>query len=148
MHYRGIMDASDSEWYDEVLKACSSLDVNDFLHDVSPYVTNWPLLPYRAATTSGSQGAPSTSAPPVRLVESEIFHDSHERRRLQYPDVSSDEPYMGTSFGQGGGGFNQFGSMERALSGSDFLSNPDLSAFHGMDRIVCGAGHPPARYAR
>jgi hypothetical protein len=118
------------------------------LHDVSPYVMNWPLLPYRAATTSGSQGAPSTSAPPVRLVESEIFHDSHERRRLQYPDVSSDEPYMGTSFGQGGGGFNQFGSMERALSGSDFLSNPDLSAFHGMDRIVCGAGHPPARYAR
>jgi hypothetical protein len=94
MHYRGIMDASDSEWYDEVLKACSSLDVNDFLHDVSPYVTNWPLLPYRAATTSGSQGAPSTSAPPVRLVESEIFHDSHERRRPQYPDVSSDEPLL------------------------------------------------------
>jgi hypothetical protein len=141
MHYRGIVDAGDSEWYDEVLKACSSLDVNDFLHDVSPYVTNRPLPPYRAATTSGSQGAPSTSAPPVQLVESEIFHDSHERRRPQYPDVISDEPYMGTSFGQGGGGFNQFGSMERALSGSDFLSNPDLLAFHGTEPVSSNRGY-------
>jgi hypothetical protein len=49
MYYRGIVDSRDSEWYDEVLKACSSLDVNDFLHVVSPYVTNRPLPPYRAA---------------------------------------------------------------------------------------------------
>jgi hypothetical protein len=141
MHYCGIVDAGDSEWYDKVLKACSSLDVNDFLHDVSPYVTNRPLPPYRVATTSGSQGAPSTSAPPVRLVESEIFHDSHEKRRPQYPNVSGDEPYMGTCFGQGGGGFNQFGSMERALSGSDFLSNPDPSAFHGTEPVSSNRGY-------
>jgi hypothetical protein len=141
MHYRGIVDSSDVDWYDVVLKQCSTLDVNDFLHDISPYVTNRPLPPFRAAATSGSQGAPSTSTPPVQLVEIEIFHDSHERRRPQYPDISGDEPYMGTSFGQGGGGFNQFGSMERALSGSDFLSNPGPSAFHGMKPISSSRGY-------
>jgi hypothetical protein len=135
MHYRGIVDNHDVDWYDAVLKQYSTLEVNDFLHDISPYVTNRPLPPFHAAATSGSQGAPSTSAPLVRLVETEIFHDSHERRRPQYPDTSGDELYMGTSFGQGGGGFNQFGSMERALSGSDFLSNPGPSVFHGTKLI-------------
>jgi hypothetical protein len=85
MHYHGIVDNRDVDWYDAVLKQCSTLDVNDFLHDindflhdVSLYVTNRPLPPFRAAATSGSQGAPSTSAPPVRLVETEIFHDLWE----------------------------------------------------------------------
>jgi hypothetical protein len=32
MHYRGIVDSRDAEWYDAVLDECSSLDVNDFLH--------------------------------------------------------------------------------------------------------------------
>jgi hypothetical protein len=49
------------------------------------------------------------------FVITEIFHDSHERRLPNYPDISGDEPYLGTSFGQGGGGFNQFGSMESYL---------------------------------
>jgi hypothetical protein len=65
MHYRGIVNSCDSEWYDEVLKAYSSLDVNDFLHNVSPYGTNRPLPPYRAAATASGQGAPFISAPPV-----------------------------------------------------------------------------------
>jgi hypothetical protein len=141
MHYRGIVDFHDSEWYDEVLKACSSLDVNDFLHDVSPYVTNRPLPPYRAAVTASGQGAPSTSAPPVRLVETEIFHDSHERRLPNYPDISEDEPYMGTSFGQGGGGFNQFGSMEGAVCGSDFLRNPDPSTLDVTEPVSSSRGY-------
>jgi hypothetical protein len=141
MHYRGIVDICDIDWYDTVLKEYSSLDVNDFLHDVSLYVTNQPLPLYHAVAIAGGQGAPSTSAPPVRLVETEIFHDSHERRRPQYPDISGDEPYMGTSFGQGGGGFNQFGSMERALSGSDFLSNPGPSAFHGTEPVSSSRGY-------
>jgi hypothetical protein len=53
MHYRGIVDTRDADWYDTVLKECLSLDVNDFLHDVSSYVTNRPLPPYYAAATTG-----------------------------------------------------------------------------------------------
>jgi hypothetical protein len=140
MHYCGIVDSRDSEWYDEVLKACSSLEVNDFLHDASPYVSNRPLPPYRGAAIASSQGAPSTSAPPVRLVEIEIFHDSHERRLPNYPDISEDEPYMGTSFGQGGGGFNQFGSTEGAISGSDFLRNPGPSTLDVTEPVSSSRG--------
>jgi hypothetical protein len=141
MHYRGIVDSRDFEWYDEVLKACLSLDVNDFLHDVSPYVTNQLLPLYRAAATASGQGTSFTSAPPVRLVETEIFHDSHERRLPNYPDISEDEPYMGTSFGQGGGGFNQFGSMEGAVSGSGFLRNPGLSTLDVTEPVSSSRGY-------
>ena len=40
---------------------------------------------------------------------------------------------MGTSFGQGSGGFDQFGSMERVFSSSDFLSNLGTSSFLGSE---------------
>ena len=133
MHYRGILDDGDLEWYEVVLKECKSLDVNDFLHNISPYVTNRPLPPICATATVGGQGALPPSAPPIRLIEIEIFHDSHKKRFPQYPDINSDELDMGTSFGQGGGGFNQFGSIERALSGSNFLSNPEASSLSGSE---------------
>jgi hypothetical protein len=141
MHYHGIVDIRDADWYDMVLKECLLLDVNDFLHDVSPYVTNRPLPPYCAAATAGGQGTPSTFAPLVRLVETDIFDESHETRLLRYPNISRDEPYMGTSFGQGSGGFNQFGSMERAIFGSDFLSNLGPSALHGTEPISSSRGY-------
>jgi hypothetical protein len=48
---------------------------------------------------------------------------------------------MGTSFGQGSGGFNQFGSIERAVSGSDFLSNPGPLALHGMEPVSLSRGY-------
>ena len=99
IHYCGNVDNRDVDWYNTVLKECLSLDVNDFLHNVNPYVTNRLLPPYHAATTASNHGVPSTSGPLVRLVETEIFHDSYKRRLLQYPYISSDEPYMGTSFG-------------------------------------------------
>ena len=124
-----------------MLKECSSLDVNDFLHDDNPYMMNRPLPPYHATAIASSQGVPSTSAPPVQLVEIEIFHNSHERRLPQYLDISNNEPYIGTSFGQGSGGFNQFKSMERALSGSVFFSNLDLSAFHGSKSVSLSQGY-------
>ena len=53
MHYCGIMDICDVDWSDIVLKECSSLDVNDFLHDVSLYMTNRLLPPYRATAIVG-----------------------------------------------------------------------------------------------
>jgi hypothetical protein len=48
---------------------------------------------------------------------------------------------MGTSFGQDGGEFNQFGSMERAISGSNFLSNPGPSALHGTKPVSLSRGY-------
>jgi hypothetical protein len=141
MHYRGIVDSRDSEWYDAVLKECLSLDVSDFLHDVSPYVTNRPLPPYRVAAIATGQDAPSTSAPPVRFIKSEIFESDHETRRPQYPDINGDEQYLGTSLRHGGGGFNQFGSMERAVSGSDFLSNLGPSTLDGTEPVSSSQGY-------
>ena len=69
MHYHGIVDSHDVDWYDIVLKECSLLDINNFLHNVNPYVTNRPLPPYHATTTTGGHGAPSTCVPLVQLVE-------------------------------------------------------------------------------
>jgi hypothetical protein len=80
-------------------------------------------------------------APPVRFVESDIFEAAHETRLPQYPDINGDEPYMGTSFRQGGGGFNQFGSMEKAVFGSDFLSNPGLSTLDGTEPVSSSRGY-------
>jgi hypothetical protein len=74
-------------------------------------------------------------------VEIEIFHDSHEKRLPNYPNISEDEPYMGTSFGQGGGGFNQFGSMEGAISGSDFLINPGPSTLDVTEPVSSSRGY-------
>jgi hypothetical protein len=74
-------------------------------------------------------------------VETEIFHDSHERRLPNYLDISGNEPYMGTSFGQGGGRFNQFGSMEGAISGFDFLRNPDPSTLDGTEPVSSSRGY-------
>jgi hypothetical protein len=74
-------------------------------------------------------------------VETQIFHDSHERRLPNYPDISKDEPYMDTSFGQGGGGFNQFGSMEGAVSRSDFLRNPGLSILDVTEPVSSNRGY-------
>jgi hypothetical protein len=87
MHYRGIMDSRDADWYDTVLKECSSLDINDFLHDVSPYVTNRPLPLYRAVATVGGQGTPSTFTLPVQLVETDIFEEFHETRLPRIPNI-------------------------------------------------------------
>ena len=141
MHYRSIVDSCDFEWYDKVLKACVSLDVNDFLHDISPYVMNRLLPPYHVAATASSHGAPSTSAQLVRLVETKKFHNSHRKRLSNYPDINRDEPYMGTSFEQGSRGFNQFGSIEGAVSGCNFLRNPDLSTLDGMEPVSLTQGY-------
>jgi hypothetical protein len=55
--------------------------------------------------------------------------------------MSEDELYMGTSFRQGGGGFNHFGSMERAVSGSNFLSNPGLLTLDGIEPVSSSRGY-------
>jgi hypothetical protein len=77
----------------------------------------------------------------MRFVESDIFEAAHETRLPRYPYISRDEPYMGTSFRQGGGGINQFGSMERAESGSDFLSNLSPSTLDGTEPVSSSRGY-------
>jgi hypothetical protein len=141
MHYYGIVDSPDEEWYDAVLDECKSLDINDFLHDFNLYVTNRPLPPYCAPATIAVQSAPSTSASPVRFVESDIFESALETRCLRYPNISKDELYLGTSFRQGGGRFNQFRSMEGAISGSDFLNNPGPSTLDGIEPASLSRGY-------
>ena len=44
LNYWTIVDPVDVKWYTAILKECTKLDINDFLHDVSLYVTN-RLLP-------------------------------------------------------------------------------------------------------
>ena len=67
------MDPMDLEWYTAILKECKKLDINDFLHDVSPYVTNRPLPLQRAASSSVSDPSHPTVVPRHRLVETDIF---------------------------------------------------------------------------
>jgi hypothetical protein len=40
LHYHGIMDARDLQWFLWILEHCKSIDMNDFLHNVSPYVVS------------------------------------------------------------------------------------------------------------
>jgi hypothetical protein len=39
------MDPMDLEWYTAILDECKLLNINDFLHNVSPYVVNRMLPP-------------------------------------------------------------------------------------------------------
>jgi hypothetical protein len=45
LNYRGIIDLTDVEWYTVILEECKLLNINDFLHNVSPYVVNRTLPP-------------------------------------------------------------------------------------------------------
>ena len=43
LNYQGIMDSTDLEWYTAIFEEYKSLDINDFLHNISVYVVNYPL---------------------------------------------------------------------------------------------------------
>jgi hypothetical protein len=107
LNYRGIMDPPDMEWYTAILKECKSLGINDFLHDVSPYVVTRPLPPQRAAPTNVSQLTRPVVVPRHRIVELEIF-ESGETALERPHDSREDSKTLGTLFGEGSGGFNQF----------------------------------------
>ena len=67
------MDPMDLEWYTAILKECKKLDINDFLHDVSPYVVNRPLPSLHAASRSVSDSSHPMVVPRRHLVETDIF---------------------------------------------------------------------------
>jgi hypothetical protein len=46
MHYYSILDAYHIDWYTTTLEHLKSLDMNDFLHDISSYVLNLSIWDY------------------------------------------------------------------------------------------------------
>ena len=118
------------------------MDVNDFLHDVSPYVTDRPLPPFRVPTAVGRQPPPHPSAPPSRhLRETAIFHDDHERRFTQISEADGDDIHLGSSSGHGGGQFNQFGSNEEVFRRSDILNTFRAAQFPGSEPESSSRGY-------
>jgi hypothetical protein len=117
LHYWGIMDPLDLEWYTTILNECKSLDINDFLHDVSPYVVTRPLPSHRAKSTNISNSARPAAVPRRRIIESEIFQ-SAETGQVRSHDSREDTPYLGTLVEEGNRGFNQFGTMQGEVTRS------------------------------
>jgi hypothetical protein len=73
LDYRGIVDTRDLDWFKAMLEECNSLDVNDFWHDVTPYVTDHPLPTYRATAVFLPRVGATSSPPPMRYVETDKF---------------------------------------------------------------------------
>jgi hypothetical protein len=63
------MDPMDLEWYTTILDEYKSLDINDFLHNVSPYVVNRMFPPQRVAPSNVSDSSHPAAVPRRRLVE-------------------------------------------------------------------------------
>jgi hypothetical protein len=128
------MDPPDLEWYTTICKECKSLDINDFLHDVSLYVVTRLLLPQRAAPTNVSQSLCPAAVPCRRIVKSEIF-ESGETARERLHDNREDSETLGTLFGEGSGGFNQFGTMQGKITRSELFTDPDVFAAEGGNLV-------------
>ena len=101
------MDPTDLKQYTTILEEYKSLDINDFLHDVSLYVVNRPLPPQRAAFNSVSDSSCSTVVPRRCFVETDIF-ELEETARGRSSAPHEDTPL----FGEGSRKFDQFGSMQ------------------------------------
>jgi hypothetical protein len=110
LNYRGIIDPMDLEWYTAILEECKSLDINDFLHNVSPYVVNRTLPPQRAASSNVSDSSRPAAVPRRRLVETDIF-GSGETARERSSAPRQDTLNLGTFLGEGSHEFNQFETM-------------------------------------
>ena len=100
LKYRGIMDPTDLEWYTTILEECESFNINNLLHNVSPYMVNYTLpLQYVASNNVFDSSRPATM-PCHRLVEMEIFGlEETAWERSSAP--RQDTPNLGTLFGEG-----------------------------------------------
>jgi hypothetical protein len=122
LNYQDIKDPIDLEWYTTILEECKSLDINDFLHNVSLYVVNRTLPPQRAATSNLSDLSHPAAVPRRRLVETDIF-GSGETARKRSSAPHQDTPNLGTFLGEGSREFNQFGTMQ-----GEMRRDPDVFA--------------------
>jgi hypothetical protein len=139
LHYWGIMDPLDLEWYTAILNECKSLNINDFLHNVSPYVVTRPLPPQRAEPTKISNLSHPTAVPRHRIVESKIFQ-SVETRWVR-SDSREDTPYLGTLVGEGSREFNQFGTMQGEVTRSELFTDPDIFTAEGGNLVSSSQGY-------
>jgi hypothetical protein len=111
------------------LEECKLLDINDFLHNVSPYVVNRYVVSrlrpqYRAPPTGAPQLAPSLAVLPVHFIESNIFESVPVMMHERSPDTLEDLPNWGTTFSGGRARFEQFGTMEGAVLRSKSIFSP------------------------
>jgi hypothetical protein len=142
MHYRGIVDAPNLEWYTAILDEYKLLDINDFLHNGSPYVVTQPLLPKHAAPSNVSQSARHSAMPPRCILELDIF-ESVERARERSSDTREDTPSLGTLYGEGSRGFNQFETMQGEVIRSDFITEPGAFAAARGVPVSSSRGYQP-----
>jgi hypothetical protein len=140
MHYRGIVDAPNLEWYTAILDEYKLLDINDFLHNGSPYVVTQPLLPKHAAPSNVSQSARHSAMPPRCILELDIF-ESVERARERSSDTREDTPSLGTLYGEGSRGFNQFGTIQGEVTISDLITKPGAFAAAGGIPVSSSQGY-------
>ena len=90
-----------------LLKECKKLDINNFLHDVSPYMTNRPLPPQRAASSRVFDPNHPIVVLRRSLVETNIFE--YEEIVLERSfTLRQDNPLSG----EGSRKFDQFGNMQ------------------------------------
>ena len=104
------MDPMDLKWYTAILEECKSLDINNFLYDVSLYVVNRLLLPQRAASNSLCDSSRPTAKLRHHLIETVIFglgETAQERSFAPRQDtpLSSERSHK----------FDQFGSMQEEM---------------------------------
>ena len=137
MYYLGIMDKPDLEWYTAILDECKSLDINDFLHNVSLYVVTWPQ---HAASSNVSQSARHSTVPPCCIVESNIF-GSTERACKRSFDTWEHIPSLDILYGEDIWGFNQFGTMQGEVTRSDFITEPGAFIVAGRVPISLSRGY-------
>ena len=111
LNYWGIMDAIDLKWYTAILEEYKSLDINDFLYNVSPYMVNCKLPLQHAASNKVTDSSCPAAVLRRCLVETEIFglgETAWDRSSTPCQDI----PNLGTLFGEGSCKFDQFGTME------------------------------------
>jgi hypothetical protein len=136
LNYRGIIDPTDLEWYTAILEECKSLNINDFLHDVNPYVVTRTLPLQRAASSNVSDSNCPAAVPRRRLVEMDIF-GSEETARERSSAPRQDTPNLDTFLGEGSREFNQFGTMRGEMHRVE-----DTSPSIQWDRVLAKAGNP------
>jgi hypothetical protein len=142
LNYRGIIDPTDLEWYTVILEECKLLDINDFLHNVSPYVVNRLLPPQRAASSNVSDSSRPVAVPCHRLVETDIF-GSVEMARERSSALHQDTPNLGIFFGEGSREFNQFGTMW-----GEMRRDPDVFAAEEGNPVSSSRGYQMGSSAR
>jgi hypothetical protein len=135
LNYWGIIDPTDLEWYTAILEECKSLDINDFLHDVSPYVVTRTLPPQRAVSSNVSDSNRPAAVPRNRLVETYIF-GSEEIVRERSSAPRQDIPNLDTFLGEGSREFNQFGTMQGGMR-----RDPDLFAAQVGNLVSLSRGY-------